>query len=836
VQCALIESYEVRERIALSKQLRLDVAQLTDVGRKRPHNEDNMAYVIPKDPQVMAQKGALFIVADGMGGHAAGEVASEIAVDTVSNAYYQGDSDDAAVSLLYAIRRANSLIHQRAAENMLRSGMGTTCVAAVVRGNVAYIANVGDSRAYLIHGNQVKQISQDHSWVAEQVRAGLLTEDQARSHAQRNVITRCLGTQAEVDVDVFSEQLEDGDTIILCTDGLSGLVDDNDLHTIVNQYVPQESVYHLVERANENGGPDNITAIVIHVQEAGWEPPNARYPVRVGGREVGDETALLGRLSGSQAGVSLRPDDLRTQGGTRSVSTGVLVSPDSVTAPQSVLGTKRRGRLFYPTMVLVVLLIVTLIGGGSYYFVRSHNDTATVDASLQAANGSINQAKAALARTPADPVTALNKLANARTSLLIVQAQNASLSNAESTQFTTLQQSFTSLGVNAIKTYNSQMGILTLPCNTTAKNTLSSGSTTAQARNLAAIQDTAGKNVLSYALGDDKNLYELTQQHSLGAKVNVGATTHVEAIASTGSRVLALLSVPGSGNTFTYRLSLFNPQQNGALQEASSVAVDSLPGYTPRFLTAWDTAVYLVQVPQAASSSTLIDTYTLTGTGAKQHLTAKPAQATISISKNIVSLAASMVAQKAQLIFLFSDGSIQSLRLINGGNASPSPVNIMIKATIPTPLSVSANNFVLSPQTPVPTPMPVVSTGPSALSVPGATMLAVGLAGNEAGHLYVVAPTMSTIGARILDLKVVSGVATPASTPAASSTPGAVGGGVASQNASTMYMDVAQQYAPDNTISNVRSIMVDPKGNGFYLLTQGSQNGTILVSQNACTP
>src|SRR6202158_2483486 len=139
--------------MALAKQLRLDPPQLTDVGRKREHNEDNMAYVIPKYPQVMARKGALFIVADGMGGHAAGEVASEIAVDTVSNAYYQGDSDDAAVSLLYAIRRANSLIHQRAAENMLRSGMGTTCVAAVLRGNVAYIANVGDSRAYLIHGN-----------------------------------------------------------------------------------------------------------------------------------------------------------------------------------------------------------------------------------------------------------------------------------------------------------------------------------------------------------------------------------------------------------------------------------------------------------------------------------------------------------------------------------------------------------------------------------------------------------------------------------------------------------------------------------------------------------
>src|SRR5229473_3118010 len=151
--------------MALAKQLRLDPAQLTDVGRKREHNEDNMAYVIPKDPQVMARKGALFIVADGMGGHAAGEVASEIAVDTVSNAYYQDENDDVQASLLYAIRRANSAIHQRAAENMLRSGMGTTCVAAVLRGDMLYIANVGDSRAYFVHHSRIRQISHDHSWV-----------------------------------------------------------------------------------------------------------------------------------------------------------------------------------------------------------------------------------------------------------------------------------------------------------------------------------------------------------------------------------------------------------------------------------------------------------------------------------------------------------------------------------------------------------------------------------------------------------------------------------------------------------------------------------------------
>ncbi len=252
-----------------AKSLRLDVAQLTDVGREPDHNEDNMAYVIPRDPQVLTNKGALFIVADGMGGHTAGEVASEIAVDTVSNVYYQDDSDDVAVSLLHAIRRANASIHQRAAENMLRSGMGTAFVSVLLLGNIAYVANVGNCRAYLIRSRHIEQITQDHSWVAEQVRAGLLTQDQAHSYSQRNVITRSLGKQPDVEIDIFSGELETGDSLVLCTHGLYDLVSDDELCKIVDQFVPQESVYHLVERANENGGLNNITVQVIRVQGVG---------------------------------------------------------------------------------------------------------------------------------------------------------------------------------------------------------------------------------------------------------------------------------------------------------------------------------------------------------------------------------------------------------------------------------------------------------------------------------------------------------------------------------------------------------------------------------------
>jgi serine/threonine protein phosphatase PrpC len=251
-----------------SKPLRLVVAQRTDVGRKRQHNEDNVAYIIPKDEQLLARKGALFIVADGMGGHAAGEVASEIAVSTVCNLYYQNTDPDVPANLVSAIRYANLAIYQSARENQQQSGMGTTCVTAVLRGETAFVANVGDSRAYLVRRGMVKQVTQDHSWVMEQIQMGNLSEEEARTHEMRNVITRSLGPFPDVDVDIFAEQLEEGDALVLCSDGLSGMMTDIDILRIVESFSPQESVIQLLEYANAQGGADNITAIVIRVVPA----------------------------------------------------------------------------------------------------------------------------------------------------------------------------------------------------------------------------------------------------------------------------------------------------------------------------------------------------------------------------------------------------------------------------------------------------------------------------------------------------------------------------------------------------------------------------------------
>ncbi|GCF06943.1 Stp1/IreP family PP2C-type Ser/Thr phosphatase [Dictyobacter arantiisoli] len=256
-----------QQRGPRTRPLALTVAQRTDVGRKRQHNEDSVAYIIPKDQQLLENKGALFIVADGMGGHAAGEVASEIAVDTVCTLYYQDADTDIPTSLRRAIQYANATIYQRATENTEHSGMGTTCVVAVLRGKTAYVANVGDSRAYMVRKGHVRQISQDHSWVAEQVRMGQMSEEEAQSHSMRNIITRSLGPFPEVEVDIFVEPVEEGDAFVLCSDGLCGMLNDNEITSIVEQFGPQESVYRLVEYANAQGGIDNITAIVARVNQ-----------------------------------------------------------------------------------------------------------------------------------------------------------------------------------------------------------------------------------------------------------------------------------------------------------------------------------------------------------------------------------------------------------------------------------------------------------------------------------------------------------------------------------------------------------------------------------------
>ncbi|MBV9229589.1 MAG: Stp1/IreP family PP2C-type Ser/Thr phosphatase, partial [Chloroflexi bacterium] len=260
-----------KDQLAMTLQFTLDVAQRTDIGRKRASNEDNLISVVPEDSHLLRAKGALFVVSDGMGGHERGEVASELAVQKVKEYYYQDLQNDIPTALQEAIKQANiTICTAREAERARGASdfdMGATCVAAVLHDQILYAANVGDSRVYVLHEGQLRQVTRDHSVVAQLVERGEITPAEARTHEKRNLIYRALGLP-EVEVDLFTEPVQEGDTLILCTDGLCGVVEDEDLRAIVEQYGPEESVQHLIARANEEGGPDNVTAIVVRVSAA----------------------------------------------------------------------------------------------------------------------------------------------------------------------------------------------------------------------------------------------------------------------------------------------------------------------------------------------------------------------------------------------------------------------------------------------------------------------------------------------------------------------------------------------------------------------------------------
>lgn len=254
----------------MSDELPITFSHGTDVGRVRDHNEDWVAVYDPPTPEAK-HKGQLFVIADGMGGYLAGEVASRMAVETIQREYYADPSDDPATRLQNAVQTANAAVFDSAHSERAHSGMGTTIVATALIGRKAYIAAVGDSRAYIIHQGKLIQITQDHSFVGEQIRAGLLTKEQARLHPQRNVITRALGSQPTVQVDLFVGELSEGDVLIMCSDGLTGHVPEDRLQDVALELPPEQAIKKLIQMANENGGSDNISVIVLR---AGAQTPS----------------------------------------------------------------------------------------------------------------------------------------------------------------------------------------------------------------------------------------------------------------------------------------------------------------------------------------------------------------------------------------------------------------------------------------------------------------------------------------------------------------------------------------------------------------------------------
>ena len=231
---------------------------MTDIGRKREINPD---YVFATD-ETIGNLPNLLVVADGMGGHRAGDFASRFTVEVLAEEVQNSKETHPEQILGNAIQTANERLMEEAAKDSRLEGMGTTLVAATILDHVLYFANVGDSRLYLIN-KEIRQLSKDHSMVEEMVRLGGLTEEEAKHHPDKNIITRAMGVKDKVEPDFFEYRLKGGDTILMCSDGLTNMVDDDEIFQIVKSARDiVEAVETLIQRANENGGSDNIGIVL----------------------------------------------------------------------------------------------------------------------------------------------------------------------------------------------------------------------------------------------------------------------------------------------------------------------------------------------------------------------------------------------------------------------------------------------------------------------------------------------------------------------------------------------------------------------------------------------
>ncbi|WP_373044848.1 Stp1/IreP family PP2C-type Ser/Thr phosphatase [Vulgatibacter sp.] len=251
--------------------MRIRCVGQTDVGRRRERNED--AFLIDESL-------GLFVVADGMGGHAGGDIASRLAVETVGSVLREAAADPSGPFaaeaplpesplpdlLRSAVEKGCAAIFRRAQEEPELSGMGTTVTALLLREADAFFAHVGDSRAYLVRADLIQQISEDHSFVHEQVKAGVITAEEARYSRFKNIITRSVGFEEQVLVDLMGLVAEPGDVFVLCSDGLANLVEDHEIHDLAREKPLEDLPAALVDLANERGGDDNITVVAVRLE------------------------------------------------------------------------------------------------------------------------------------------------------------------------------------------------------------------------------------------------------------------------------------------------------------------------------------------------------------------------------------------------------------------------------------------------------------------------------------------------------------------------------------------------------------------------------------------
>jgi protein phosphatase len=339
----------------------VEQAGRTDVGRQRSANEDSLVVQPP-----------LFAVADGMGGAKAGEVASAVAVQAVESA---GDSDEPAeAQLTEIVRAANRRIYDLAVADESRRGMGTTLTLAKVHGDEVSLAHVGDSRAYRVRDGELSQLTRDHSLVAELERSGQITAEAAEHHPQRSIITRALGPEPDVEVDTYTLAGRAGDLFLICSDGLTSMISDDEIGSIVHSAgTLDEAADALVRAANQSGGKDNITVILFRLGEGA--PATAPATTE---RPPADEDTIVG----------LRAEELDVAAAAAAEpavdATMIQRRGDAVTAPppERPRRARRRGRGRLALKVVLGLAVLAAVVGGLYALSRQVYFVGTNDAGL----------------------------------------------------------------------------------------------------------------------------------------------------------------------------------------------------------------------------------------------------------------------------------------------------------------------------------------------------------------------------------------------------------------------------------------------------------------------
>ena len=343
----------------------VEQAGRTDVGRQRSANEDSLMVNPP-----------LFAVADGMGGAKAGEVASAVAVEAVEGATESGESTE--TELANIVRQANRRIYDLAVADESRRGMGTTLTLAKVHGDEVSLAHVGDSRAYRLRGGELEQLTRDHSLVAELERSGQITPEAAEHHPQRSIITRALGPEPDVEVDTYTLAGRDGDAFLICSDGLTSMISDDEVASILRSAGSlDEAADELVRAANQSGGKDNITVILFRLGEG--EAGAAAAPAEVA---PADEDTIAGGISAADVAAA---EPLAALGDAPADATVVRPPAPRTAAPAPTpadAAPRRRRRVRRLVGVAVALLLVAVVIAGLYALSRQVYFIGTNDAGL----------------------------------------------------------------------------------------------------------------------------------------------------------------------------------------------------------------------------------------------------------------------------------------------------------------------------------------------------------------------------------------------------------------------------------------------------------------------